>query len=117
MFSFFAANYSTTHILFTFFQHFFRVRLSKRRQKPGQAPSNTRLVIKHRPINEIEYKMQRYREKQLEQPGDDEEEEEPELEPETVTITRTGEKAKTSGKIKLFIPKDSPIIIVVHAFV
>lgn len=81
---------------------FFRVRLSKRRQKPGQAPSNTRLVIKHRPINEVEYKMQRYREKQLEHPGEEEDEEEPELEPETVTITRTGEKSKGSGK-KFFV--------------
>ncbi|EEB13473.1 RNA polymerase-associated protein, putative [Pediculus humanus corporis] len=71
-----------------------RVRLSKRRQKPGQAPSNTRLVIKHRPINEVEYKMQRFREKQLEHPGEEEDEEEPELEPETVTITRTGENGE-----------------------
>lgn len=72
--------------------------MSKRRQKPGTAPSNTRLVIKHRPINELEYKMQRYRERQLEPPNEeDEEEEEPEAAPENVTITRTGEKAKTSG--------------------
>lgn len=83
------------HFYFNFF--ICRVRLSKRRQKPGQAPSNTRLVIKHRPINELEYRMQRYRERQLETPGEEDEEEEPELEPDTITITRTGEKAKTSG--------------------
>ncbi|XP_060523486.1 RNA polymerase II-associated factor 1 homolog [Cylas formicarius] len=51
-----------------------RVRLSKRRQKVGQAPSNTRLVVKHRPMNANEFRMQRYREKQLEPPGDDDEE-------------------------------------------
>lgn len=46
-----------------------RVRLSKRRQKVGQAPSNTRLMVKHRPMKANEFKMQRYRERQLEPPG------------------------------------------------
>ncbi|KRT82764.1 hypothetical protein AMK59_4051, partial [Oryctes borbonicus] len=55
-----------------------RVRLSKRRQKVGQAPSNTRLIVKHRPLDAQEFRMQRYREKQLEPPG--EEEDEPEIE-------------------------------------
>lgn len=55
-----------------------RVRLSKRRQKVGQAPSNTRLIVKHRPLDAQEFRMQRYREKQLEPPG--EEEDEPEME-------------------------------------
>ncbi|KAI4457971.1 rna polymerase ii-associated factor 1 [Holotrichia oblita] len=55
-----------------------RVRLSKRRQKVGQAPSNTRLIVKHRPLDAPEFRMQRYREKQLEPPG--EEEDEPEVE-------------------------------------
>ncbi|CAH1127147.1 unnamed protein product [Ceutorhynchus assimilis] len=52
-----------------------RVRLSKRRQKVGQAPSNTRLVVKHRVMNAGEFKIQRYREKQLEPPREDDEEE------------------------------------------
>ncbi|KAF7284753.1 hypothetical protein GWI33_021622 [Rhynchophorus ferrugineus] len=51
-----------------------RVRLSKRRQKVGQGPSNTRLVVKHRPMNANEFRMQRYREKQLEPPGEEDEE-------------------------------------------
>ncbi|KAF5298598.1 hypothetical protein FQR65_LT09693 [Abscondita terminalis] len=51
-----------------------RVRLSKRRQKPGQQPSNTRLVVKHRPMDAPEFRMQRYREKQLEPAGDEDDE-------------------------------------------
>ncbi|XP_018329217.1 RNA polymerase II-associated factor 1 homolog [Agrilus planipennis] len=51
-----------------------RVRLSKRRQKAGQATSNTRLIVKHRPMDAQEFRMQRYREKQLEPPGDEDEE-------------------------------------------
>jgi RNA polymerase II-associated factor 1 len=59
-----------------------RVRLSKRRQKIG-AQSNTKLVVKHRPLNANEHKMQVAREKQLEPTGDEEEfESEPEEEEE-----------------------------------
>jgi len=57
-----------------------RVRLSKRRQKAGQQPNNTRLIVRHRPLNANEFRMQRYREKQLEPPGDDDEDEEEEEE-------------------------------------
>ncbi|XP_031333413.1 RNA polymerase II-associated factor 1 homolog [Photinus pyralis] len=57
-----------------------RVRLSKRRQKPGQQTSNTRLVVKHRPMDAGEFRMQRYREKQLEPAGDDDDEMEMEQE-------------------------------------
>ncbi|XP_013116528.1 RNA polymerase II-associated factor 1 homolog [Stomoxys calcitrans] len=53
-----------------------RVRLNKRRMKVGQQPSNTKLVVKHRPLEANEHRMQRYRERQLEPPGDEEEEEE-----------------------------------------
>lgn len=67
-----------------------RVRLSKRRLKAGQQASNSKLVVKHRPLNRQELKMQRYREKNLEPPNeeeeisdDDEEEEEEEKLPET----------------------------------
>ena len=56
--------------------NFDRVRLSKRRQKIGQQPNNTRLVVKHRPLNAQEFRMQRYREKLLEPPGEEDEEEE-----------------------------------------
>ncbi|CAH0558918.1 unnamed protein product [Brassicogethes aeneus] len=57
-----------------------RVRLSKRRQKVGQPASNTRLIVKHRTMDGNEFRMQRYRERQLEPPGEDEEEFEPEPE-------------------------------------
>lgn len=66
-----------------------RVRLSKRRLKAGQQASNSKLVVRHRPLNKQEHKMQRYRERNLEPPGeeeemsDDDEEEEEELLPET----------------------------------
>lgn len=60
-----------------------RVRLSKRRQKIGQPPNNTRLVVKHRPLNAQEFRMQRYRERQLEPPGEEEEEDEEEEEEQT----------------------------------
>lgn len=36
----------------------FRVRLNKRRLKPGAQPSNSKLIVKHRPLNEIEFKTQ-----------------------------------------------------------
>lgn len=47
-------------------QFFFRVRLSKRRQKLGQPQNITRLVVKHRPLEEAEFEMHRLREMQLE---------------------------------------------------
>ncbi|KAF0769259.1 RNA polymerase II-associated factor 1, partial [Aphis craccivora] len=52
-----------------------RVRLSKRRQKIGTQSSstNTRLIVRHVPINEQEFSVHKFREKQL-QPYDDEEE-------------------------------------------
>merc|ERR1711862_343816 len=53
-----------------------RVRLTKRRLKAGQQPSNSKLVVKHRPLNKNEHRMQRYREKHLEPIGEDDEEEE-----------------------------------------
>lgn len=52
-----------------------RVRLNKRRVKVGQQPNNTKLVVKHRPLDGMEHRMQRYRERQLEVPGEEEEEE------------------------------------------
>ncbi|XP_065211528.1 RNA polymerase II-associated factor 1 homolog [Planococcus citri] len=42
-----------------------RVRLSKRRQKMGQPQNITRLVVKHRPLDEREFEMHRLREQQL----------------------------------------------------
>lgn len=57
-----------------------RVRLSKRRQKIGQPPNNTRLIVKHVALNVQEFRMQRYRERQLEPPGEEEEEDEEEEE-------------------------------------
>lgn len=53
----------------------FRVRLSKRRQKIGvqSSSTNTRLIVRHVPINEQEFSVHKFREKQL-QPYDEEEE-------------------------------------------
>ncbi|XP_050547977.1 RNA polymerase II-associated factor 1 homolog [Daktulosphaira vitifoliae] len=53
-----------------------RVRLSKRRQKVGvqSSSTNTRLIVRHVPINEQEFSVHKFREKQL-QPYDEEEEE------------------------------------------
>jgi RNA polymerase II-associated factor 1 len=50
-----------------------RVRLSKRRQKVGSQASNTKLIVRHRPLNAAEHKMQVMREKQLEPPGEEDE--------------------------------------------
>jgi len=52
-----------------------RVRLSKRRQKIGvqSSSTNTRLIVRHVPINEQEFSVHKFREKQL-QPYDEEEE-------------------------------------------
>uniref|UniRef100_A0A1A9VGW9 RNA polymerase II-associated factor 1 homolog n=1 Tax=Glossina austeni TaxID=7395 RepID=A0A1A9VGW9_GLOAU len=53
-----------------------RVRLNKRRMKARQQPSNKKLVVKHRPLDANEHRMQRYRERRLEPAGDEDEEEE-----------------------------------------
>ncbi|XP_046813142.1 RNA polymerase II-associated factor 1 homolog [Vespa crabro] len=71
-----------------------RVRLSKRRQKAGQQPNNTRLIVRHRPLNANEFKMQRYREKQLEPPGEEDEDEEEEEEEEEEEMQQETEKAE-----------------------
>ncbi|XP_064487881.1 RNA polymerase II-associated factor 1 homolog [Ornithodoros turicata] len=55
-----------------------RVRLSKRRLKPGVQPNNSKLVVRHRPLNELEHKTQQLRLTQLEPPQEEEEEEEEE---------------------------------------
>ena len=55
-----------------------RVRLSKRRHKTGQAPNNTRLVVRHCPLSAQEFKMQRYRERQLEPPNEEDEDDDEE---------------------------------------
>ena len=47
-----------------------RVRLSKRRLKAGQQASNSKLVVKHRPMIKQELKMQLYRERNLEPPNE-----------------------------------------------
>ncbi|PSN29950.1 RNA polymerase II-associated factor 1 [Blattella germanica] len=74
-------------------QAMIRVRLSKRRQKIGQQPNNTRLVVKHRPLNAQEFRMQRYRERQLEPPGEEEEEEDDEEEEQQAQAEQEGSKS------------------------
>ncbi|GIY69987.1 RNA polymerase II-associated factor 1 homolog [Caerostris extrusa] len=54
-----------------------RVRLNKRRLKPGaQANSNSKLVVRHRPLDEVEHKTQMIRMTNLDPPPEEEEEEE-----------------------------------------
>lgn len=72
-----------------------RVRLSKRRQKTGAQPSNTKLAVRHRPLNAAEHKMQVLRERQLEPPGEEEEEDE-EMEEETEENKQEETAAKRS---------------------
>ncbi|GAB0093729.1 RNA polymerase II-associated factor 1 homolog [Sergentomyia squamirostris] len=88
-----------------------RVRLSKRRQKIGQAPNNTKLVVKHRPLNASEHRMQRYRERQLEAQGDEEEDEEIEDEPmqeeETKTTQEEDNKRKSRSRSRSVTPTKS----------
>lgn len=89
------------------------MRLSKRRQKVGQQPNNTRLIVRHRPLNANEFRMQRYREKQLEPPGEedeDEEEEEEEEEQETQLEEKIDEK-DTAVKGSLCIDNREDIIL------
>jgi RNA polymerase II-associated factor 1 len=78
-----------------------RVRLSKRRQKLANVANNTKLVVKHRPLNAAEHKMQVMRDKQLEPQGDEDEEmaeSEPE-EPETpAKVTVDTEKKEESRR-------------------
>ena len=74
-----------------------RVRLSKRRLRAGQQPSNSKLVVRHRPLNKTEHKMQRYRERHLEPPGEDEEEMS-EDEDEEENLPETTEKADADNR-------------------
>uniref|UniRef100_A0A1E1XAW8 RNA polymerase II-associated factor 1 homolog n=1 Tax=Amblyomma aureolatum TaxID=187763 RepID=A0A1E1XAW8_9ACAR len=71
-----------------------RVRLTKRRLKPGVQPNNSKLVVRHRPLNENEHKTQQARLTQLDQPQEEEEEEvdEEEEEEEEEAEEEEGEK-------------------------
>jgi len=87
-----------------------RVRLTKRRPKPGEpATSNTRLVLHHRSLTSKEHRMLRLREKQLEPANqmddeeeiDDEEEEEEEdaqAKEETAAVSEANEDGETQEK-------------------
>ncbi|XP_059619934.1 RNA polymerase II-associated factor 1 homolog [Phlebotomus argentipes] len=75
-----------------------RVRLSKRRQKIGQAPNNTKLVVKHRPLNASEHRMQRYRERQLEPHAEEDEEEMEEPAPEEIKPSEEDTKRKSRSR-------------------
>merc|ERR1712173_225145 len=78
-----------------------RVRLSKRRLKQGQQASNSKLVVKHRPLNKQELKMQRYRERNLEPPMEEEEDKESSAEEEEEQLPETGggdEKAEKRSR-------------------
>uniref|UniRef100_A0A0K8SDN4 RNA polymerase II-associated factor 1 homolog n=1 Tax=Lygus hesperus TaxID=30085 RepID=A0A0K8SDN4_LYGHE len=75
-----------------------RVRLSKRRQKAGQPPNNTRLVVKHRPMDANEFNIHRQREKQLEPHVEEDEDESEEEDEEEEEPKRTENKDKDKGK-------------------
>lgn len=51
---------------------------------------NTRLVVRHRPLNANEFRAQRYREKQLEPPCDEDEDEEEEAEQPEEEVEKKG---------------------------
>merc|ERR1719510_768709 len=51
-----------------------RVRLSKRRLRAGQQQTIPHLVVKHRPLDKTEAKLQRYRDRLFKPPGEDTEE-------------------------------------------
>merc|ERR1712236_93037 len=72
-----------------------RVRLSKRRLKAGQQISNSKLVVKHRPLNKQEHKMQRYRERNLEPLQEDEEKEDQE-----VGNVKDGQRSRSGSRSK-----------------
>merc|ERR1719342_740520 len=74
-----------------------RVRLSKRRLKPGQQISNSKLVVRHRPLNKQEHKMQRYRERNLEPLAEDEDmsEEDEEEEDQEVGNIKDGQRSRS----------------------
>ena len=73
-----------------------RVRLSKRRQKLQAQANNTKLVVKHRPLNAAEHKMQVIRDKQLEPQGDEDEEMESEPEEEIAKVEEKEDKKNES---------------------
>uniref|UniRef100_A0A4P6D7S0 RNA polymerase II-associated factor 1 homolog n=1 Tax=Rhodnius prolixus TaxID=13249 RepID=A0A4P6D7S0_RHOPR len=75
-----------------------RVRLSKRRQRAGQAPNNTRLVVRHRPMDANEFNIHRQREKQLEPHIEEEEEEEDDEEEEEQKEKKAEENEETQAK-------------------
>ncbi|XP_023178882.2 RNA polymerase II-associated factor 1 homolog [Drosophila hydei] len=86
-----------------------RVRLNKRRVKVGQQPNNTKLVVKHRPLDAMEHRMQRYRERQLEVPGEEEEEEddeEMEVDDQQMQPAAVQEKPAAENTVKSKIPSD-----------
>ena len=79
-----------------------RVRLSKRRLKAGQQISNSKLVVKHRPLNKQEHKMQRYRERNLEPLQEDEDmsEEEEEEEEQEMDADKDGKRSRSGSRSK-----------------
>lgn len=84
-----------------------RVRLNKRRVKAGHQSSNTKLVVKHRPLDAGEHRMQRYRERVLEAPGDEEEEEEEEEEEQQEVVSTIKElKENEEGEIETQEPEN-----------
>ncbi|ALC45381.1 atms [Drosophila busckii] len=85
-----------------------RVRLNKRRVKLGQQPNNTKLVVKHRPLDAMEHRMQRYRERQLEVPGEEEEEDEQmELDEEKTQKTVEKDQSTAADKSKTIAEEES----------
>jgi RNA polymerase II-associated factor 1 len=73
-----------------------RVRLSKRRQKAGAPANNTKLVVRHRPLNAIEHRMQVTRERNLEPAGEEEEMEKDE--PEEEILEKANDDVKNDEK-------------------
>jgi RNA polymerase II-associated factor 1 len=62
-----------------------RVRLSKRRVKQGSVPNNSKLVVKHRPLSDQDFKSQDIRMSQLEPPQEEEEQTQEPISKEIIT--------------------------------
>merc|ERR1712098_752175 len=75
-----------------------RVRLTKRRLKPGQQISNSKLVVKHRTLNKQELKMQRYRERNLEPLQEEEEDMSDEEEEEDEKKDRSRSRSRSKSR-------------------
>jgi hypothetical protein len=78
-----------------------------------------RLIVRHRPLNANEFRMQRYREKQLEPPGEEDEDEEEEEEEEQETQQEEkadGKDMPVKGSLFIFVDRTDYYCITLKIF-